>query len=285
MNDELQHHGIKNQKWGVRHGPPYPLKGGTYSASKYKKNHHSLRDDTINEKKHYDKTIKRGTTINTLSIDPNRTKNTEMFFAAYTPRDKAEYRALFNKPVKSANGLTCKYRIRNTVSEDIKVASEDSGIKEFKEIFKNDRDFYNFVTDPDRMRKAFLDERYKYSGYKETKSVLDAIDAGGASLTAKDVDKLYRMFNFTMMYDLPDVNPRLTDDVKQQREKFFKRMKQQGYSAVLDVNDSIYGGYKSQAPVILFDMEKIVPKDVMMTSVNDHRLAQLEFAFRKAFGL
>lgn len=24
----LAHHGVKNQKWGVRHGPPYPLKDG-----------------------------------------------------------------------------------------------------------------------------------------------------------------------------------------------------------------------------------------------------------------
>lgn len=23
--DEIYHHGIKNQKWGVRNGPPYPL--------------------------------------------------------------------------------------------------------------------------------------------------------------------------------------------------------------------------------------------------------------------
>ena len=26
MNNELIHHGIKGQKWGVRNGPPYPLK-------------------------------------------------------------------------------------------------------------------------------------------------------------------------------------------------------------------------------------------------------------------
>lgn len=24
--DELYHHGIKGQRWGVRHGPPYPLR-------------------------------------------------------------------------------------------------------------------------------------------------------------------------------------------------------------------------------------------------------------------
>lgn len=29
FDDELYHYGRKFQKWGVRHGPPYPLKGGT----------------------------------------------------------------------------------------------------------------------------------------------------------------------------------------------------------------------------------------------------------------
>lgn len=27
MNNELMHHGIKGQRWGIRNGPPYPLKG------------------------------------------------------------------------------------------------------------------------------------------------------------------------------------------------------------------------------------------------------------------
>ena len=26
--NELYHHGVQGQKWGVRHGPPYPLKNG-----------------------------------------------------------------------------------------------------------------------------------------------------------------------------------------------------------------------------------------------------------------
>ena len=29
----IEHHGIQGQKWGVRNGPPYPLRGGDYSYS------------------------------------------------------------------------------------------------------------------------------------------------------------------------------------------------------------------------------------------------------------
>lgn len=32
-DDSLEHHGIDGQKWGVRNGPPYPLKAGDHSAA------------------------------------------------------------------------------------------------------------------------------------------------------------------------------------------------------------------------------------------------------------
>lgn len=35
-SDELAHHGIDGQKWGVRNGPPYPLDSGSKSASERK---------------------------------------------------------------------------------------------------------------------------------------------------------------------------------------------------------------------------------------------------------
>ncbi len=35
-NRALTHHGIKGQKWGDRHGPPYPLNAGSHSASEKK---------------------------------------------------------------------------------------------------------------------------------------------------------------------------------------------------------------------------------------------------------
>ena len=38
--NELMHHGIQGQKWGVQHGPPYPLKN-SFSARRKEKGHHS----------------------------------------------------------------------------------------------------------------------------------------------------------------------------------------------------------------------------------------------------
>lgn len=36
--DYLSHHGIKNQKWGIQHGPPYPLDSKASSRIKQGKN-------------------------------------------------------------------------------------------------------------------------------------------------------------------------------------------------------------------------------------------------------
>lgn len=38
MNDHLEHHGIKGQKWGDRNGPPYPLAYDDHSSSEKKQN-------------------------------------------------------------------------------------------------------------------------------------------------------------------------------------------------------------------------------------------------------
>ena len=47
---ELAHHGILNQKWGVRHGPPYPLGGGDYSPAQRKaiRNNNQFKSSTLN---------------------------------------------------------------------------------------------------------------------------------------------------------------------------------------------------------------------------------------------
>lgn len=36
MATYLAHHGIRGQRWGTRNGPPYPLKGGSYTKTEWK---------------------------------------------------------------------------------------------------------------------------------------------------------------------------------------------------------------------------------------------------------
>ena len=289
----LSHHGIPGQKWGERNGPPYPLTGGAYTETEKKELYKKRRSkNSIYNKKHFDEVLKKkGTTLSTLSYDPNRTKDTDMFFATTNKLDSYQYMALFNKAVpktiydkngKSIGTGNCfKYQINNTLKKDIKVASEDSGAEVFKTLYAKDQDFYNFVTDKKRMQSLYPENKYLFKGYKESMQVLDKIRSDSSyTPTGDDIQKAYRLFNYVIPND-GGGNQKVAKDVMNQRAKFFSECKKQGYGAVLDVNDAIYGGFKARLPVIIFDTDAIITKDIRETKLSDKRVAAAVLATRK----
>jgi len=293
--NELYHHGIKGQKWGVRNGPPYPLKGGKYITTKKKRLHGpTKKENTTYNKKHYDKIITKNDTLSTLSWNPNRTKDTDMFYATYRPLDKQQYRALFNKKTpqdildengnKIGTGMMYKYNINTKTNKDIKVASEDSSVKAFSNLYENNRDFYNYVTDPARMESQFVKGKYGFKGYREAKQSLDKLRENPEKVTDKDISKIYRMYNYTIPSD-GQGNERVAKDVSTQRAKFFKELQKMGYGALLDTNDALYGGFHATAPVIVFDMDSLITDSVKRTNTFDKHYAQLVTAGRKMLGV
>lgn len=293
--EQLAHHGILNQKWGVRHGPPYPLGGGDYSPSQRRAIRNKRKaGNSIYNKRHFDEVLKADkTTLSTLSYDRDRTKNTDMFYATHNVLDKHQYNALFNRPIPRTvydengnpigTGNFMKYRIDNSLKKDIKVASEDSGAEVFRELFKKDRDFYNFVMDEDRMQSYFVSDKYKFKSYREVRQVLEKMKQGDYTPTADELQIVYRMFNYVIPYDGAG-DARKGKDVTTQRTKFFNACKEAGYGAVLDTNDAIYGGFKAKSPVIVFDMEQVVPKDVYQTKMIDQKFSDLVLVGRKLLG-
>jgi hypothetical protein len=217
-----------------------------------------------------------------------------MFYATHTTLDKAQYNALFNRKIPQTlydengnsigTGMFMKYRIDNSINNDLKVASEDSGAEIFKNLYKKDRDFYNFVTDDERMQSYFVQDKYKFKGYRESKEVLNKLQDSSYNPTSDDIATLYRMFNYVIPYD-GQGDSRKGNDVYKQRTKFFNACKESGYGAVLDTNDAIYGGFKAKSPVIVFDMESVVPDSVKRTTVASQKVDQLAYVGRKVLGL
>ena len=101
--------------------------------------------------------------------------------------------------------------------------------------------------------------------------------------TADELQIVYRMFNYVIPYDGAG-DARKEKDVTTQRTKFFNACKEAGYGAVLDTNDAIYGGFKAKSPVIVFDMEQVVPKDVYQTKMIDQKFSDLVLVGRKLLG-
>lgn len=284
--NDLSHYGILGQKWGKRNGPPYPLGGGDYSTTEQKAIGKAKRNkNSIYNKKHFDTVLKKdSTTLTTLSYDKNRTKNTDMFYAAHTKLDKHQYNAWFNRKAVIDGTETYKFKINNKIASDMKVASEDSGAKAFLKLYSQDRDFYNFVTDEKRMVSHFVQDKYKFKGYREAKKALDKLKNPDYKPTDKDIQTIYRMFNYVLPSDAGG-NQRNAKDVKNQRMKFFDALKKDGYGAVLDTNDAIYGGFKATSPVIVFDMEQVIPSGVKNTKTSDKVVSDWITIGRKTLGI
>ena len=291
--NDLRHHGILGQKWGKKNGPPYPLSGGDYSKTEQRAITKARRSkNNIYNKKHFDQVLSEKTTLSTLSYDKNRTKGVDMFYATYTKADKDLYNMMFNRklpePIVDENGNSLgtgqgyKFKISNELQKQVKVASEDSGAKAFTDLYSNNRDFYNFVTDPNRMQKMFVDDKYKFKGYRQSKEVLDKLQNGDYKPTDRDLQTLYRMFNYVIP---AQGSARETKDVATQRARFFSELKKEGYGAVLDTNDAIYGSFKAQAPVIVFDMDSIILSGVSDTTLTSKRISSLRTIGRRALGL
>lgn len=291
----LVHHGILGQRWGKRNGPPYPLSGGDYTPSEkqaiYKER--SKKRNSIYNKKHFDEVLAKGSTTSTLSYDRNRTKDAEMFYAVHDKWDAHQYNALFNKAIPReifdengeslGTGQFLKYKITNELTKDVNVASEDSAAKIFIDLYSKNRDFYNFVTDKNRMREHFVDSKYKFKGYREARSVLEKIESG-IKPSENDLVTIYRMFNYVIPSD-GGGNARAAGDVAKQRARFFNELKKAGYGAVLDTNDAIYGGFKAKSPIIVFDQEAIALKNVKLTKMSEKKISELALLARKTFGL
>lgn len=273
MIKELYHY---NPNHDPRNGQFTTSKGGAYTQSKEVTYTPTKKKYSEYNKKHVDTTISKDTTISTLSHDPDRTKDTDMFFATHTNLDKQHYMAYFNKPIKDIEGNQCfKYKIDSSLKTDLKVASEDSAAKAFTKLYNENGDFYNFVTDPERMQNYFVDGKYKFKGYRQSRSSLEKIRSGETP-SSDDLKVAYRMFNYVIPND-GGGNAAYGRDVAAQREKFFNELKSEGYGAVLDTNDAIYGGYKAQSPVIVFDVEQVIPKEVKQTSIKDKRFSTLAY--------
>lgn len=296
-DQDIQHHGILNQRWGVRNGPPYPLSGGQYTKSEkeaIKKKR--LHPNSIYNKKHFDEVLKKDkTTLSTLSYNRNRTNDTDMFFATYKTLDKHQYNALFNQPISESiydsngnnigTGKYLKFKINNSLNKDVKMASEDSASKGFVKLYNKDRDFYNFVNDDGRMQKYFDSSiRHEFKGYNEAKETLKKLDNKDYIPSEEELKRVYRLFNYTLPYDGKG-NSREQKDILTQRAKFFNEMKKEGYGAILDTNDAIYGGFKASSPVIFFDMESVIPKNVYRTTVKDKRFSTFVTIGRKILSI
>lgn len=116
QHNELYHHGIKGQRWGVRNGPPYPIE---------------------------DRVLQKGTRLNSVSIFKNSDDilKSNRWVYTFNPDDDWDskvYKGPFSL-YKLDLGYNHVYEHRFEVIKDLKMPTRNERVQEFIDLYKNEK--------------------------------------------------------------------------------------------------------------------------------------------------
>lgn len=190
--------------------------------------------------KHYDnvtdRILSKGSNLGRISMNDNKSVK-DAFYAFTNKSDEHRYTGLYGKALSDQGNTVFKKSI--IVGDNIKVASRDSAKKVLADLYKNDAKYRDDVKSSigvyrmqwgkqgDLARKAYRD----LEKGKITNSVYDAVNMSLANHT--------------------------NDKANRASARYYEALKNAGYSAIKDMNDSKYSGYHSKNPMIIFDNSKV----------------------------
>lgn len=188
-------------------------------------------------------------------VDSNADKSVYDAFYAFenqNTHDKNRYQGLY--------GLQTHNMGRDVYTKNIRVG--ESGIK---------------VASPNNAKKAMSELMREDPEYKNTVKTLIRRNSLNCSLNPKQKDvqfKALRDLNndriTDSVYDAVNINLAWHDPTSERaNQKFYKKLKESGYQAIKDMNDSKYSGYKSKNPLIVFDKSKVVVESVSKRDISD----------------
>lgn len=290
MNDELMHHGIKGQKWGVRR---FQKKDGSLTPAGKKRYSEDGPSNPIERHRAnlIDKYKERGYSQAAAETAAKRRMQTELFVAATATVavgvivTKAATRIgqdYFDKTIKSG-----------TTIQNIGVF-EDADFKNFPffaAVNKNDKKAYGnmYPSEKRRMQIAMgVDNPAIYNNQIRLNKDVRVASVGKAHETFENMMKNDSSFRENVLSTMEKTNygkqaRGLIDDYKKTgkvskklydkfnqslatpeiqeaglHKQFYSELKKKGYDAILDINDTRYSGYKglAKSPTIFFGDDK-----------------------------
>ena len=175
-----------------------------------------------------------------------------------------------------------KYRLDNKLVKNIKVAGEESGAKAFANLYKKNEGFRNFVSsDKDGgLGSVIPPVAYFNPKYKDAYNSLTKIQSN-KSVTDADLRKTYRLYNLSMTGNAMKFGD--FDNLRTQNKKYFKYLKSKGYGGLIDTNDGVYGALQTKSPVMVFDMDSIIPKKTKQMKTGDKVFSSFVYLGKKLF--
>lgn len=181
------------------------------------------------------------------------TTNDEMgvkdaFYASRNLKDAVKYRAFYAAPQMQVgpdpkDWYEKHIRVQNG---GIKVASKETGRKALEKILSKDSSYTDRIREEIRELYPMLIGQTKYQ---------ETLNGAYKDLNAGRVTRqVYESFNILLTIRNDKFNP--------VKDSFFSSLRDMGYGAVKDVNDSAYSMYKSNTATIVFDSSKVLVDNV-----------------------
>lgn len=224
-NKVLYHHGIKGQKWGVKNGPPYPLKISRSESRKM-------------NKKGY--TLQKGTYLYRTTGNAHES-NKGSAFASFSENDKNFYNQRLC--VNMANPKADAFNMTMKLKEDLVVPSQKERVDSFIKYMstgENAKKFNAYLKDafsdnPDLYIKAIKDvNKNNFMGY-----LTFCVTTNGMNRTTAKSQRLAKT----------------SEDI---RNEYYSILKKKGYNATVDDLDAVDVLVGSNNPVIVFNRENTV---------------------------
>lgn len=237
MKNELMHHGVKGQKWGVRNGPPYPIE---------------------------DKVLAKGTRLNSVSpygnSKPYRKSGKWMY--TYNPDDEWDskvYKGPFAKYRRIYRGDFFVFEHKYQTTKDLTMPTKKERIDEFKKVIEDDK----------RNQKLYKNE------LKSVQQRLISNNIGGPSMVEKykklDIDNLKNEADYKMAYNVFSHAMEARHAYFVTRS-YSKNMMKKYDAMVDDNNQGVYN--EAHDPIIIFRADKFLKevKDMPVSMVTDDEI-------------
>lgn len=220
----LQHHGIKGQKWGVRNGPPYPIKVSKSTSRKINKTGY---------------TLEKGAYLYRTTGNAHES-NRGSAFASFSERDRKFYNERLC--VNALNPKADAFDMTMKLKRDLVVPSQKERVDAFIRYMSTGKNAEKFNR---YLKNVFSDNNDLY-------------------MTAnRDISKKNFMAYLTFCMTTSGVNrttaksQELAKASEEIRKDYYSMLKSKGFNATVDDLDAV-NPITGDNPVIIFDREETV---------------------------
>lgn len=263
--NELYHHGIKGQKWGVRR---YQNKDGTLTAKgrkRYLGDVNEIQTKLVNKD---DVVIKRGSVQSHVSGQKKiKLKDSETYiYDSNNEHDRKVYEGAYSEYLRRGKGFVKQYVHKYVTTEDLISPSEKRRVDIFIESYKKDPvKYYNEMNSvKDNFTKA------KEYGYNLTKRN-DEIASYNKRFDEKTSNKDLRKYGYETLSVLGEYGSSRSNAIN----TYYSEIKNRGYNSIVDDNNrSVYND--AVQPFISLNGKKTLKEMYSYRLTDKERNANIE---------